>query len=66
VTHRESVPRDRHAHHDLRRIASAVLAVTTLSGGGIGLFPRSLTALDLPLLVAAIFIVDFEVQRGGS
>lgn len=65
VAHREAVAGHRHADHDLRCIATAVLAVTALAGRGVDLLARQSAAVNLAVPVALIFLVGFEVQRGG-
>lgn len=65
VAHRESVPGDGHADDDLRCVTATVLAVAALPRGGMGLLAGHLTAPDVAVLVALIFLVALEVQRGG-
>ena len=65
VTHRESVTCDRQTDHDLWCVATTVLAVTSFPGGSIGLFARRRAAVNLAVLVAFVFLVGLEGQRGG-
>jgi hypothetical protein len=64
VAHRHAVPGHGQPHDDLRRVAAAVLGVSSLARGTIRLAARRAAAVDDAVGVAAVLLLDLEVQRG--
>ena len=64
VTHRETLARDRHSHHDLRHIPASVLRVAALARGRVGFTAGRPTAVHQVVRAeATVLLIDLKVKR---